>query len=191
MATGSAVKKIAILGGGISALTTAFELTSQPDWQSRFDITVYQLGWRLGGKCATARGPNARIEEHGIHGFLGSYYNALPLMADCYAALGRQPGQPLATFEEAFHPDSFMLMWEFQGAQEGPHLQRWPFTAPTNALMPNDPSSLQTINHWLTAVVGFVDAVFEAQHASVWSVQGIEIAAGRALFKQLQSELAH
>jgi len=84
-------QKIAILGGGISALTTAFELTRQPDWQSKFDITVYQMGWRLGGKCATARGPNGRIEEHGIHGFLGCYYNALPLMADTYTAWRASP----------------------------------------------------------------------------------------------------
>ena len=72
-------RKVAILGGGISALTTAFELTSQPGWQQSLDITLYQMGWRLGGKCATARGEHKRIEEHGIHGFLGSYYNALPV----------------------------------------------------------------------------------------------------------------
>jgi uncharacterized protein with NAD-binding domain and iron-sulfur cluster len=58
-------QKVAILGGGIAALSTAFELTSQPDWQSKYDVTLYQLGWRLGGKCATARGPNGRIEEPG------------------------------------------------------------------------------------------------------------------------------
>ena len=97
-------QKIAILGGGIAALTTAFELTGQPGWQDRFDITVHQLGWRLGGKCASSRGPNGRIEEHGIHAFMGSYFNAMPMMSRLYAELGRAPGQPLATFEEAFLP---------------------------------------------------------------------------------------
>ena len=116
------------------------------------------MGWRLGGKCATARGPNARIEEHGIHGFLGCHYNALPLMADCYKELARQPGQPLATFEEAFHPGSFMLMWEFIDG----NLKRWPFTASTNDLLPSDPSSLTTIRHRLDAVVAFVEQTFEA-----------------------------
>ena len=174
-------QKIAILGGGIAALTTAFELTSQSDWRSRYDITLYQMGWRLGGKCATARGPNARIEEHGIHGFLGSYYNALPLMVDCYKALDRPVGAPLATFDEAFKPGSFVLMWEFIDG----NLKRWPFTAPTNSLSPDDPSSLQTIRHWLGAVVHFVDQTLEATQTSGLSIHNIELAAGRLMLKEL------
>ncbi|MDB5974733.1 MAG: hypothetical protein JWR07_1493, partial [Nevskia sp.] len=61
-------KRIVILGGGIGALTTAYHLTSAPDWRERYDITVYQLGWRLGGKCASSRNPEhgLRIEEHGL-----------------------------------------------------------------------------------------------------------------------------
>ncbi|CAN5717174.1 NAD(P)-binding protein [soil metagenome] len=177
-----APKKIAILGGGISSLTTAFELTSQPDWQSKYDITLYQMGWRMGGKCATKRGPNNRIEEHGIHGFLGCYYNALPLMSRAYEALGRKPGEPLATFDEAFHPDSFMLMWEFIGGS----MKRWPFTAPTNALSPNDPSSLLTIRQQISAVIGFVDAVLEPDGESPLSPTGLALAAGRLLLKGLR-----
>ncbi len=175
-------KKIAILGGGISALTTAFELTSQPNWQAQYDITLYQMGWRLGGKCATARGPNDRIEEHGIHGFLGCYYNALPLMADCYKALNRPAGVPLATFEEAFKPGSFVLMWEFING----NLKRWPFTAPTNSLMPDDPSSLQNIRHWVGALVQFVDQLFEPEQTPALSPHGIEMAIGRALLAELR-----
>ena len=125
----------------MSALTVAFELSSQANWQSQFDITLYQMGWRLGGKCATARGPHQRIEEHGIHGFLGSYYNTLPLMRQCYDALGRQPGQPLATFEEAFKPESFMLMWEYIDGK----MTRWPFTSPRNDLIPGDLASLEKL----------------------------------------------
>ena len=45
-----AKERIAILGGGAAALTTAFELTRDADWQERYEITVYQMGWRLGGK---------------------------------------------------------------------------------------------------------------------------------------------
>ncbi len=179
------VQKIAILGGGISALTTAFELSSQADWQKKYAITVYQMGWRLGGKCATARGHNERIEEHGIHGFLGCYYNALPLMVDCYKALGRKPGEPLATFEEAFKPSCFLLMWEFIDG----NLKRWPFTAPTNALPPSDPSSLSTIHHWIDAVIGFADGVLETHHAPVLSLHGIAISVERALLTQLRKAI--
>lgn len=46
------VKKIAILGGGPSALATAYYLTNIPDWKSKYQITIYQMGWRLGGKAA-------------------------------------------------------------------------------------------------------------------------------------------
>lgn len=45
-------KKIAILGGGIAALASAYELTSYPNWQDEYEVTVYQLGWRLGGKMS-------------------------------------------------------------------------------------------------------------------------------------------
>ena len=178
-------KKIAILGGGIAALTTAFELSSQPDWQDKFDITVYQLGWRLGGKCATARGPNMRIEEHGIHGFLGSYYNALPLMHRAYEALGRAPGQPLATFDEAFKPASFVLMWEFIDRKMTP----WPFTAPTNPLNPGDPASLaklQSVGHWIASAAQVLDGLFD-QHESNHGPQGMmaamEWAVGRSVLR--------
>jgi uncharacterized protein with NAD-binding domain and iron-sulfur cluster len=185
MPTPAAPRKIAILGGGIAALTTAFELTSLPDWQTRYDITLYQMGWRLGGKCATSRGPNNRIEEHGIHGFLGCYYNALPLMSKTYAALGRKPGQPLATFEEAFKPDSFMLMWEFIGGS----LKRWPFTAPTNTRLPDDPSSLQTIRQQISAVIAFVDAVLEPDGLAPLSPTALALDVGRLLLKGLQDLL--
>ena len=56
-------KKIAILGGGLSSLSAAYELSDYPGWENDYEITVYQMGWRLGGKTAASRGPNGRIEE--------------------------------------------------------------------------------------------------------------------------------
>ena len=77
-------QKITIIGGGIGGLTAAYELTD-PKLQNKYDITLYQMGWRLGGKCATGRNQdrNMRIEEHGIHAFAGSYYNGLTMMKNC------------------------------------------------------------------------------------------------------------
>jgi uncharacterized protein with NAD-binding domain and iron-sulfur cluster len=178
-------ERIAILGGGIASLTTAFELTSQPGWQERYDITLYQMGWRLGGKCATARGPNDRIEEHGIHGFLGCYYNALPMMVDLYKALGRQPGQPLATFEEAFHPDSFMLMWEYQDGA----WKQWPFTAPMNALAPGNPDSLPTLTHWMQSVVRLIADMFENERETLFPEGSDRLHVGRTLLAGLEKAL--
>ncbi len=157
--TGSAAvrRKIVILGGGIGALTSAFELTGQPGWEGRYDITIHQLGWRLGGKCASSRGLNGRIQEHGIHGFLGSYYNTMPMMAACYAELGRAAGEPLATFEEAFLPESFILMWEWRDRA----LRRWPLTFPTNAYSPADGTRFVTTQQKLVAALEVVSAIFE------------------------------
>ena len=47
--------KVAILGGGVGGMTAAFELTATPELRERYDVTVYQLGWRLGGKGASGR----------------------------------------------------------------------------------------------------------------------------------------
>ncbi len=89
-------KKIAILGGGLGALSAAFELTSRPGWQNRYDIDVYQKGWRLGGKGASGRNPNPdmheRIEEHGLHCFWGFYDHAFWMMRTAYGALAGKEG---------------------------------------------------------------------------------------------------
>ena len=66
-------KTIVILGGGMASLTAAFELTNQPNWEKKYEITIYQMGWRIGGKGASGRNINVhnRIEEHGLHIFNG------------------------------------------------------------------------------------------------------------------------
>jgi len=99
-------KKIAVLGGGMSSLGTVFEITSLPDWQNKYDITIYQMGWRLGGKGASGRNQllGDRIEEHGLHLWMGFYDNAFSLIQKCYAELGRNPEEPLATWKDAFKP---------------------------------------------------------------------------------------
>ena len=83
---------------------------SEGDWRAQFEsITVYQRGWRLGGKGASGRGANGRIEEHGLHVWLGHYDNAFRLMRDCYAELDRattDPAAPLQTWRDAFVPSS-------------------------------------------------------------------------------------
>ncbi len=79
-------KRVAIIGGGCAAMAAAFELT-KPELEGEFDVTVYQVGWRLGGKGASGRGANGRIEEHGLHLWMGFYENAFRLMRECFAEL--------------------------------------------------------------------------------------------------------
>lgn len=101
-----AKEKIAVLGGGVGAMTAVFEITESPRWQEKYDITVYQLGWRLGGKGASGRNREMhdRIEEHGLHLWFGYYENAFNSMRRCYEALGRDPSDPLSTCFGGEHP---------------------------------------------------------------------------------------
>lgn len=98
--------RVAIIGSGCAAMTTAFELT-RPELEGRYQVTIYQQGFRLGGKGASSRGPAGRIEEHGLHVWLGFYENAFRLMRDCYAELNRDPERvPIASWRDAFEPSS-------------------------------------------------------------------------------------
>lgn len=98
--------KVAILGGGVGAMSAAFELTSEPDWKDRYEVTVYQMGWRLGGKGASGRNAAVcqRIEEHGLHFWLGFYENAFRMIRQCYTENARPLTEALATWTEAFKP---------------------------------------------------------------------------------------
>ena len=105
-------KKVVILGGGMSGMAAAFGITESPNWQDEYDITIYQLGWRLGGKGASGRNSTQeqRIEEHGLHVWGGFYENAFRIIRACYEELGRPSTAPLATWNEAFKP-SALVSW--------------------------------------------------------------------------------
>jgi len=74
--------QIAVLGGGMGGLTAAWDLARQGH-----KVTVYQRGWRLGGKGASGRnaGASERIEEHGLHVLMGFYDQTFALLRDVYA----------------------------------------------------------------------------------------------------------
>lgn len=104
-------ERIAVLGGGCAALAAVFAITDDPHWQDKYDITVYERGWRLGGKGASGvnldAGSGNRIEEHGLHVWSGFYENAFWLMRRCYAELDRPRQHPLASWQSAFTPHDF------------------------------------------------------------------------------------
>ncbi|MEM1297311.1 MAG: NAD(P)-binding protein, partial [Verrucomicrobiota bacterium] len=104
MSDSTSTPKIAILGGGLGGLTSAFYL-SDPKNPKSYDITIYQMGWRLGGKCASGRthevGPDGQVMnrslEHGIHYLAGCYENAFHMLDDCFQELNRGADEPLST----------------------------------------------------------------------------------------------
>jgi uncharacterized protein with NAD-binding domain and iron-sulfur cluster len=146
-------KEIAVLGGGVGGLSAAFELTATPELRARHSVTVYQLGWRLGGKGASGRNAahSNRIEEHGLHIWFGFYDNAFRLMRDAYAELGREPGTPLAGLDDAFKPCDQLVLYDRQG--DGWH--GLSFDCPRNFLRPGDAGELPTFWEIAAEACGF------------------------------------
>jgi uncharacterized protein with NAD-binding domain and iron-sulfur cluster len=123
--------------GGLAA---AWRL-SEPGWQGELEsITVYQRGWRLGGKGASSRGPNGRIEEHGLHLWLGYYENSFRLLRECYAELDRpatDPEAPIKTWRDAMIPSETVALEDRRG--DGWHHWLGQFTP--NDLLPGEPEA--------------------------------------------------
>jgi uncharacterized protein with NAD-binding domain and iron-sulfur cluster len=128
--------KIAVLGGGVASLVTAYELTRTPELRAQHEVTVYQMGWRLGGKCASGRNPKVhqRIEEHGLHVWFGFYENAFALIRDVYQHRRTTPDNPLQTWRDALVPQHFTPI----GDEVGGRLTYWPLTWPSNTDQPGD-----------------------------------------------------
>ena len=127
---------MAVLGGGVGAMSAAFEL-SRGDWRQRFEsITVYQVGWRLGGKGASGRGRFGRIEEHGLHVWFGSYENAFRIMRECYDELSGTPGQLFASVDDAFERASIFALEEIRPEGWIP----WVAEFPEDEQRPGDPT---------------------------------------------------
>jgi uncharacterized protein with NAD-binding domain and iron-sulfur cluster len=163
--TGSAPKKIVIVGAGVAGLSTAFNLTDpdvNPDWRDRYSVDVYQLGWRVGGKCATGRNPDAceRIQEHGIHIFANFYFNALRMVKTVFAEVEWDEHDKHRTMEEAFLPSAVVYNTDYFDKQWHGFLSRFPLSdgvpwegppsADTRQLMQN---ALSLIDHHLAVAL--------------------------------------
>jgi uncharacterized protein with NAD-binding domain and iron-sulfur cluster len=111
----------------MAGLAAAWRL-SDPDSEPA-EVTVYQRGWRLGGKGASSRGPNGRIEEHGLHVWLGFYDNAFRLLRSCYEELDRastDPACPIQDWRDAFVAASAIGLASPEGDDPSVWLARFP-----------------------------------------------------------------
>ncbi len=131
-----------VLGGGAGALAAAFELTATEALRERFEVTVLQPGWRLGGKGASGRRAETgqRIEEHGLHVWFGFYREAFGLIRRAYEELGDDaPAQP---WTSAFSPIERLVLWD----PDGDELRSWSLPLPAQPLeqvpqtAPDDPA---------------------------------------------------
>ena len=107
--------KIAILGGGISALAAAYEL-KRLDTADALDITIHQMGWRLGGKCASSRNETAgmgfRNEEHGLHVLGGWYHNTFEMLRRVYTDWALVPDVDAQPIDDAFLPMNGAVLFD-------------------------------------------------------------------------------
>ncbi|WP_052700957.1 NAD(P)-binding protein [Loktanella sp. S4079] len=162
-------RKIAVIGGGVGAITAAYAITQQPNWQTEYDITIYQLGWRLGGKGASGRNMDhaGRIEEHGLHIWAGFYENGFRLMRDCYDQLNltglRSPDAPLGTIDKAFTGLNHFLLAEEITTNGKTNVHPWLIEFEPNDDIPGEgsvlPSPFGYLQELLEAVVKFAETV--------------------------------
>ena len=99
--------RVAVFGGGVAGLATAFELTERMGAEA-LDIHVYQMGWRLGGKCASSRntddGKGFRNEEHGLHVLGGFYHNTFNMLRKVFAEWQASGHSDAHGIDQAFLP---------------------------------------------------------------------------------------
>jgi uncharacterized protein with NAD-binding domain and iron-sulfur cluster len=156
----------------MAGIAAAWRL-SEPGWQDELEsITVYQRGWRLGGKGASSRGPNGRIEEHGLHLWLGYYENSFRLLREVYAELDRplnDPIAPIQTWRDAMIPAETVGLEDRRG--EGWH--HWLGQFSPNDQLPGEPdatgrefSLADTLRRALQLIMDFLDSLPEDQMGS-------------------------
>lgn len=191
MAPESKKTRVAILGGGVGALTAALALTDPENPRhAEYELTVYQIGWRLGGKGASGRNAARaeRIEEHGLHIWFGCYDNAFRQIRRVYGELGRPPDAPLATWREAFKPHGAIVINERTAQGWG----SWLYTIPTNDMLPGEGNLVLPPWEYVTLAIRFmIEAVEGSRHASPTGDQHIDLPGpiGR-LVNDLTSDLA-
>jgi uncharacterized protein with NAD-binding domain and iron-sulfur cluster len=147
-------KKVVVIGGGVSGMVAAMALT-ELSMGGRYDVTVYQMGWRLGGKGASGRNAKiaSRIEEHGLHIWFGFYDNAFTWMRHCYEDLNRQSG-PLRTLEDAFKPQNAFIFTEPVGSE----WREWLLDCPTT---PDQPGGYPSILDSIDIVLGWISELLK------------------------------
>ncbi len=107
-------KKIAILGGGIGGLSAAEGLTATQELRDQYDVTVYQVGWRVGGKCSSGRtGEENRIDQNGTHYLFGCYDNTMEIVRRTYEELGEVGAKDFGPYDTSLLPRDFLALKQF------------------------------------------------------------------------------
>jgi uncharacterized protein with NAD-binding domain and iron-sulfur cluster len=103
--------KVAVLGAGPSGLAAAFALSRTAELRERYEVTVYQAGWRAGGKSATGRAMNKgwRIEQNGSHYLFGCYGNSFAMVREAYEVLKENGVTAFGDYRDQFVPRTLLV----------------------------------------------------------------------------------
>ena len=168
-----AKRKIIILGGGMAGLSAAYQLTKTPALRDRHDVTLYQLGWRLGGKAASGRDERGRNLEHGLHVWFGCYENTFQMIQEVYAARDPDVDWALKTWRDAVKPQDYTPIGTRDAAGRWKY---WPLTWATNDGVPGDgrllPSWFDVIETAINWIILYIKGADEPSAAQAISVAG-------------------
>lgn len=142
----------------MGALSAAHALTSPRNPQaSRYEVTVYQMGFRLGGKGASGRSLDpschGRIEEHGLHNLFGFYENTFQMMREVYRELRKTHGIDRGDFMDAVVPENAaVFVEEIEGVPRSWHIYN-----PANDRLPGDGSEGLSLGETAKLMIEFLN----------------------------------
>jgi uncharacterized protein with NAD-binding domain and iron-sulfur cluster len=148
--------RVFVLGGGVGAFTAAFDLTSGYAAQKRFEVTLFQHGWRMGGKAAGGRsGKENRVQEHGLHLLMGFYDHAFRVIRQCYGELRPDPDERFQNWSDAFTAQRCVTL----GSPEyGDGMQTFAF--PRLPGTPGDPRAIAGVGELALELLHWVEKTF-------------------------------
>jgi uncharacterized protein with NAD-binding domain and iron-sulfur cluster len=153
-----AKQRVAVLGAGPAGLAAAYGLSQTESLRERYEVTVYQVGWRAGGKVTSGRrGIERRVEQNGTHYLFGCYENSFMVARRAYEELQAAGITSFGGFDDAFLPLSTLALEQrFQG-----RWHPWIISIPTNRKVPGtgEQEPLGALDYLSMGVQWLVDAV--------------------------------
>lgn len=150
--------RVAVLGGGLGALTSVYELLAPPGAKDRYEITVYAMGHRLGGKCASGRDAHVanRVLEHGLHVWFGCYHQGFRFIRDVFEELPENVALE-RDWTRVFCPHRSVELWDRQADQ----WSAWRLEFPDNSLSPGRSTPLDDLPSLVRALLKWIATFFE------------------------------
>ncbi len=151
--------------GGLAA---AYELSKTPELRDRYEVTVYQMGWRLGGKCATGRSDEGLIQEHGLHFWFGCYENAFRMLKEVYQAWRPPAASPLRDWTDGLKPHQFTPLGDIRAGA----FDSIPITWPPFPGSPGDDWEHPSLTEMVAMLVDVIESLLRDPPSSLAQAPG-------------------